>query len=84
MICVLKHKKTGKYITAALGKLTRQMIWDGNKNIVQFHLTDNLLQARQVEDPNMDMVNAYGLEAVPIKLTQAVLERDGRIFEHGD
>jgi ABC-type uncharacterized transport system substrate-binding protein len=85
MICVLKHKKSGKYIASTIGKLKQegfQLKWDDDKSKVQFKLTDNMLQARQIEDPDMNMVIGFGLEAVPLKLTKGTIERAYRIIEH--
>ena len=87
MICVLKHKKSGKYVTHAIGKIMpgggfRPHQWDGNAHKVQFRLTSDILSARQIEDPNMEMVLAFGLEPVPIKLKKAELSQDYRIIEH--
>ena len=85
MICVLKHKKSGKYVTHAIGRLKQDphyLRWDGNAHKVQFRLTSDILSARQIEDPNMEMVLAFGLEPVPIKLKKAELSQDYRIIEH--
>ena len=94
MIYVLKHSKSGKYVRAAEGPVMQEpfvwdldgnviqakWIWSGNTSKVRFGLTDNLLQARQVEDPNMEMVYKFGLEPVPLKLTKGTLERAYRIL----
>ena len=87
MICVLKHKKSGKYIAGAIGVITqgpefKPTQWNGDTSTIQFHVTDNLLKAKQIEDPDMDMVLAFGLEPIPIKLKKAVLKQDYRIIEH--
>jgi len=96
MICVLKHKKSGKYVQGCTGFMKGKPVvwdlhgnvaqvqykWNGNTSKVQFRLTNNMLQAKQVKDPDMEMVLAFGLEPIPIKLEKAVLKQDYRIIEH--
>lgn len=87
MICVLRHKESGKYVKAAIGRYVQvghTVMWDGDKSKIRFHLTDNLLHARQIEDPDMEMVQGFKLEPVPIKLTKAKIEPAYRIIEHGE
>lgn len=94
MIYALKHVKSGKFVAGAQGPLMSEpyvwdldgnvlqakWLWSGEKNGVQFQLTPNILHARQVEDPDMDMVYGFGLEPVPLKLTKGTLESAYRII----
>lgn len=96
MICVLKHKKSGKYVKACAGKVIQEpfiwdlggnvlqakLKWDNDTSKVQFQLTTDMLQARKIEDPNMGRVIAFGLEPIPIKIEKAVMKQDYRIIEH--
>lgn len=96
MICILKHKKSGKYVSGAWGMMNKipnvwdlygkvvqvRVVWNKDTSKVQFKLTPSILQAKQVENPDMDMVLAFGLEPIPIKLEKAVLKQDYRIIEH--
>ena len=81
-VYALKHKKSGKYVAAAVGQLAPTMQWNGNTKNVQFHLTDDLLKSIQIQDPDMDMVYKFGLEPVPLKISQATLEKAYNIYEH--
>lgn len=58
--------------------------WNGNKSGVKFTVTDNMLEAQQIEDPDMQMVVGYGLEAVPLKFTKGTIERAYTVYERGD
>ena len=94
MIYALKHAKSGKYVAGAEGPVMQEpfvwdlagnvvqakWIWSGKTDRVRFALTDNLLQARQIEDPDMEMVYKFGLEPEPLKLTKGTLERAYKII----
>jgi len=85
MIYILKHRKSGKYVRALIGKVYTNhgfIRWSGDKTNIKFHLTSDMLSAQQIEDPDMNAVIEWGLEAVPLKLTKAIIEPAYRIFEH--
>jgi len=82
MICVLRHKKSGKYISGAIGPINmRNMRWTGDTTKVQFSLSTNMAGAKLTENPNMDMVNKFGCEAIVVKLKDTQLETRGNIYE---
>lgn len=85
MICVIKHTKSGKFITSAMGSLKEGegvISWGGDTSSVKFGLTDNIQRARLIEDPDIDKVKTWGCEVIPVKSTKATLKVAYRIIEH--
>ena len=83
MICVIRHKKSGNYLTAAISKMDlRTQRWTGDKN-VQFRITKNIAEAKLIEDPDMEAVLKWGCEAIPVKAENKIeIKENGKIFEH--
>lgn len=69
MICVLKTKDN-KYIAAVNGTLRVDMRIGQRSRVpntkVHFQVTDNIRQARMIENPNLKEVLRYGLKAVGV------------------
>ena len=80
MICIIKHKKSSKFVQAAFGKIdvfTRAI----NKSSVKLHLNSSMQKARLIEDPSFENVAKWGCEVIPVMTKTNKIEQAYRIIE---
>lgn len=78
-------KKEDSYVAAAIGTLRVNHQTGRGERLpdteVKLYMTKNIEEAKLVENPNMDAVNEYGLEAIEVRMDKPSIREVGTSYE---